>query len=75
MQKQIENFELRIGDIAMAIVSKNKKKCIEIALLENPTLRCVLSYDTLQLVSGNIPRERLPYIIDKAKKNKKYLEV
>ncbi len=74
MQKQIDNFELRIGDIAMAVVSKNKIKCIEVALLEDPALRCILTYDTLQFIGGNIPRERLPYVINKAKKNKKYLE-
>ncbi len=74
MQKQIQNFELRLGDIAMAVVSKNKHKCIEVALLENPSLRCVLTFDTVQFIGGNIPKERLPYIIDRAKKNKKYLE-
>lgn len=75
MQKKIENFELRIGDIALTKVSKNRVPYIEVAYLENPTIRAVYTYDTCRFVSGNIPSKYIPYVTDKVRRNKRFLGV
>ena len=74
MQKNIENFELRVGDIAITKISRNKEPYIEAAVLENPSLRAIFTYDTCQFVNANIPKQHLPYIIQKVRRNKRFLE-
>ena len=53
MRKNIENFEVMVSDIALARVTRNKMAFVEVALLRNPSLRCLLEADTLKLVDSN----------------------
>ena len=73
--KNVNNFRVKLGDIAIDKVSRKKVPLIEVVMLSNPDNRCLLTYDTCQFVGGNIPESDIPYIIDKVKKNKKFVEV
>ena len=73
MKKDIKNFELSVGDIAMSKVSRNKTPYIEVAYLKNPNLRALYAFETCEFVSGNIPERDIPYITDKVKRNKRFL--
>lgn len=72
-KKNIENFELRVGDIAIARVSRNKVPHIEVAYIENPDIRAIFTYDTCQFVSGNILKQDIQYVTEKIKRNKRFL--
>ena len=75
MEKAIERFEVKLGDIALTRVSKNKIPFIEVALFERPEQRCLYTLDTKKLVSSNIPEDLLPYVHDKVVRNARFLEV
>ena len=73
--RSIENFKMQIGDIAMNYAKRNGMRVIEVVLVESPDLRCYLTEDCTAVISSNIPRNRLPCIIEKAKRNAKLLEL
>ena len=69
MKEKIENFKLRQEDIAVAPITINKTKFIEV-VLNNSKQKCILTYDTLQLVSSNISSERqIQSIVEKFRKD------
>ena len=73
MKKDIKNFELWVGDIAMARVSRNHIPYIEVAYLKNPDLRALYTFKTCEFVSGNIHERDIPYVTDKVKRNERFL--
>ncbi len=76
MRKNIANFELRVGDIAMAKISRAKTPYVEAAVIANPDLRAIFTYeDKCKFVHGNIPKEDIPYVTEKVQKNLRFLKV
>ena len=75
MRKRIENFEVKIGDIAITKCSRNKVSFIEVAFTMDDSIRALYTYPQCQFFGGNIPDEKLEYVTSKVKKNSKFLEV
>ena len=72
--KNINNFEVMIGDIALTISSRNKVKFIEVAYQENPSIRGLFTIPNIEYYSGNIPEKDLSYMVNRVKNNVKYLK-
>ena len=72
--KNILNFELMLGDIALDISSRNKVKFIEVAYMNNQNIRGLFTIPDIDYYSGNIPINDIQYIKDRVSKNIKYLE-
>ena len=75
MRKKLENFSLKIGNIAIDKVSRNKRPFIEVVMQDNPDIRGIFKFDDCQFVGGNLPINEIPQILDKVKRNRKFLEV
>ena len=73
MAKRIENFDVMIGDLAIAKVSRNKQPFIEIAYTSNPDIRGLFDFNTYEYISGSIPEKDLEYVSERLKANVKYL--
>ena len=75
MEKKIENFEVMLGDIALAKVSRNGSPFIEVAYLGNPSIRGIFTENACNYVSGNIPMNDIQYVSNKVKRNARFLKV
>ena len=74
MRKKLENFDLMLGDIAIAKVKRKKTTLLEVAYTNDDTIRALFTYPGCELYSGNIPRKDISYVIEKVKKARKFWE-
>ena len=72
--KNIENFEVYVGDLALTISTRNNVPFIEVASLENDRLRALYTYPDCKLWNTNMPKETLSYVTNKVKKSVQFLK-
>ena len=73
-KKQIENFELHVGDLAITFSYRDNVKLIEVAKINEPDTRALFTYPEIKLWNSNFPEEELSYITKKVISSVKYLK-
>ena len=74
MEKKLENFDIMLGDIAIAKVTRKNIVLLEVAYTADDKIRALFTYPDCELYSGNIPRKDISYVIQKVKKARKFWE-
>lgn len=75
MKRDIKNFQLQLGNVAMTPIKRNKKILIEVAYYKDDNIRGLFSYDTGDYISGNIPKEDVESLVDSVKWNHIFFNV
>ena len=75
MRRLIDNFELIIGDLAVHRTKRGTADVLEVAMVANPDLRGFLTRDATVYICGNLPDDRIEYILHRVQQNLKFLGV
>lgn len=74
MKKKLENFDVMLGDIAIARSKRMNITFLEVAYTSDDNIRALFTYPDCELYSGNIPGKDVFYVTEKLKAARQFWE-